>query len=68
MEDRLKEILDCKVPEYVNHPRMSRLNRAAQFAAFAALNGYGESIEKTKDEAIKRIKDMESGIDFEEAP
>lgn len=39
------------------HP-MSELNRAAQFAAFAALTGYGEIINDTSlknDEAIYKI-------------
>lgn len=29
------------------HPQMSILNRAAQFAPFAALTGHGEAIEET---------------------
>ena len=29
------------------HKRMSRLDRAAQFAPFAALTGFGDVIEKT---------------------
>ncbi len=30
-----------------NHPRMSRLDRAAQFAPFAALTGFGAQITET---------------------
>ncbi len=34
------------MPHHVSqrHPQMSMLNRAAQFAPFAALTGYGEAI------------------------
>lgn len=31
------------------HPRMSRLDRAAQFAPFAALKGYEEVIEENRE-------------------
>lgn len=35
------------LPHHVSqrHPKMSMLNRAAQFAPFAALTGYSDSIE-----------------------
>lgn len=37
------------LPHHVSevHPRMSMLNRAAQFAPFAALSGYGDAIKET---------------------
>lgn len=41
------EILSREHPKSKKHPRMSRMNRAAQFAPFAALTGYEESIEET---------------------
>lgn len=41
------EILSRIHPTSKKHPRMSRMNRAAQFAPFAALTGYEESIEET---------------------
>ena len=36
------------LPHHVSetHPRMSRLNRAAQFSPFAALTGYGAAIQE----------------------
>ena len=42
------DIID--LPHHVSqvHPRMSLLNRAAQFAPFAALTGYGDKIEETE--------------------
>ena len=38
------DIIDLPHPTSAVHPRMTMLNRAAQFAPFAALTGYGESI------------------------
>ena len=44
--DNYRDILD--LPHYVSakHPPMSMMNRAAQFAPFAALNGYEEASKK----------------------
>ena len=39
-----QDILYMKRPEFKNRPKMSRINRAAQFAPFAALTGYEESV------------------------
>ena len=38
-------------PHYqsTTRPHMPLLNRAAQFAAFAALSGYGEMVDESKD-------------------
>ena len=53
MNDNQKyaDIINMKRPEPDpdKHPRMSVYNRAAQFAPFAALNGFEESIEKAKN-------------------
>ena len=38
------DIIDLSHPISEKHPRMSREARAAQFAPFAALSGYGEAI------------------------
>ena len=37
------------LPHYVSkkHPRMEQEERAAQFAPFAALTGYGDAVETT---------------------
>ena len=37
------------LPHHVSatHPQMSMLQRAAQFAPFSALSGYGQAIEET---------------------
>ena len=47
MENPYLDIIN--LPHHVseNHPQMSMYNRAAQFAPFAALTGYGAAIEET---------------------
>ncbi len=53
MKDKYEDIIN--LPHWepnVNHPRMSAESRAAQFAPFAALNGYDEAIK-----AIHSAKD-----------
>jgi hypothetical protein len=46
-------------PHHVSekYPRMSLQDRAAQFAPFAALVGYGEMIEEEAKEWEKRIEE-----------
>jgi len=46
-EYRYDDIID--LPRFVsqNHPHMSNYDRAAQFAPFAALTGFGDSIKET---------------------
>ena len=50
------DIID--LPHHVSgmHPRMSLRNRAAQFAPFAALTGYGESIQEAARLTERRIE------------
>ena len=38
------DIINLPHPESRTHPRMPIENRAAQFAPFAALTGYGETV------------------------
>ena len=46
------------LPHYVSkrHPQMSIEARAAQFAPFAALNGYGDAVEETARITRQRIE------------
>ena len=55
MSDNYEDIIN--MPHHVSKSRgqMSRRNRAAQFAPFAALTGYGDAIEET---ARQQIQDM----------
>lgn len=46
-EKNYDDIINLPRPESDAHPRMSRLNRAAQFAPFAALRGFDRLMEET---------------------
>ncbi|MCQ2453055.1 MAG: hypothetical protein MJ136_00525 [Clostridia bacterium] len=61
MTEKYKAILNLPHPE-LRHPRMSMLNRAAQFASFDALEGYEEAVQ---EEA--RLTEPEKGIGEAEA-
>ncbi len=47
------------LPHHISprHPRMSMLARAAQFAPFSALTGYGEEISKSAHRVEERYED-----------
>lgn len=60
------DMMEMDHPEIPGHPRMRRKQRAAQFAPFTALNGYGELVEEAirqQEEAVEaqveRIRDPE---------
>ena len=44
---RYDDVIYRQHPTSKKHPRMSRMNRAAQFAPFAALTGYDEAVQET---------------------
>ena len=60
MNNKYESIIN--LPHHVskNHPRMSIYDRSAQFAPFAALTGYDESINEAGKSMTKKI---ELGID-----
>ena len=47
MIDKYADIINLPHPTSKRHPRMSMLDRAAQFAPFAALTGFGDVIDDT---------------------
>lgn len=47
IERNYDDIIDLPCPTPKTHPRMSMLDRAAQFAPFAALVGYDDAIAET---------------------
>ncbi len=47
-------------PLSVRHPRMPQGNRAAQFAAYAALSGFGDVIDEAGRMTLQRIEMSES--------
>ncbi|MBD5296944.1 MAG: hypothetical protein HDR89_09160 [Bacteroides sp.] len=54
--DNYRDILDLPHHVSAKHPPMSMMNRAAQFAPFAALNGYEEAIDETARPTEQRIE------------
>lgn len=64
MSDRYKDII--KLPHHVSetHPPMSMRDRAGQFAPFAALTGYGDSIDEAARFTENRITQDESEIEI----
>ena len=68
MNDRMEchrydDVINRQHPTSKKHPRMSNMNRAAQFAPFAALTGYEESIEETARFTNRRIELSEYEIE-----
>ena len=63
MEDWSKyaDIIDMEHPEPKTHPRMSAMDRAAQFAPFAALAGYDAMVAETS-----RLTDSQMDLDEEQ--
>ena len=58
--DRYDDILYHSYQGSETHPRMSMIDRAAQFSPFAALTGYHEAVEETGRITEKRIELDES--------
>lgn len=54
MTDRYDDIINLPHPTSKKHPRMSMINRAAQFSPFAALTGYDDAIQDVERQAEKR--------------
>lgn len=58
MKSQYDDIISLPHPTSATHPRMSRRNRAAQFAPFAALTGYDAAIQEAG-----RSTDCETELD-----
>ena len=56
IEDNYEDIINLPHYEPKHHPRMSKYNRAAQFAPFAALTGYEEQVRETARLTDKKIE------------
>ena len=50
------DIIHLPHPTSKKHPRMAAIDRAAQFSPFAALTGYEQALEATKEQAIDRVE------------
>ena len=46
-QDKYEDIINLSHHTSKKHPRMNKESRAAQFAPFAALTGYGEAVKET---------------------
>ena len=55
MENKYSDIIDLPHHQSENHKRMDKINRAAQFAPFAALTGYAEAINEAGRILDKKI-------------
>lgn len=71
MTENYDDIINLARPETKNREHMSRLNRAAQFAPFAALTGYaaavsetGRPTEKKRELSSDEIAILERRINF----
>lgn len=54
--DNYEDIINLPHYEPKKHPRMDRTMRAAQFAPFAALTGYGDAVKETARYTENRIE------------
>ena len=64
-KDDYSDIINLPHHVSVNHPRMTMLQRAAQFAPFAALVGFEESLQEVSDARMATEEDLspdDSGI------
>lgn len=52
--NKYADIIDYKRPIIANHPPMSRDNRAAQFAPYAALVGHKEIIASEENDFLEQ--------------
>jgi len=66
MEDKYEDIISLPHPTSKRHPRMPRADRAAQFAPFAALTGFGEVIDSTAEDHIFNEENLISAIPQDE--
>ncbi|MBQ2508571.1 MAG: hypothetical protein II532_02235 [Bacteroidales bacterium] len=60
MTDNYDDIIHLPHPTSKRHPQMPLLDRAAQFAPFAALNGHGAAIKETARRTDSRVELTES--------
>ena len=54
--EKYMDLLYVPHPEPKHHKRMSRANRAAQFAPFAALNGHAAALQETARHTQDRLR------------
>lgn len=70
MNEKYKDIIDLPHHTSEKHPRMSLMNRAAQFATFAALVGYDDALDETArltDTKLTLSDDIKAALDTKQA-
>ena len=69
MTDNYDDIIQLPHPVSKNHPPMPMKNRAAQFAPFSALTGYGDAIKESvrMNEAQYEETEEEEGGEYSSA-
>ncbi len=69
MNKKYEEIIDLPHPTSNKHPRMSKSDRAAQFAPYSALSGYEDAVEETANQNLLEYeKTANSYEDFATLP
>ena len=63
MNEKYKMIMNMARPQSERHPKMPRLDRAAQFAPYSALSGYEDAVEETARLTEGKIELDESEIE-----
>lgn len=64
--DNYEDIINLPHHVSLRHPQMNALSRAAQFAPYAALTGYGDAIDETArvtDEKIEIDEELKKELD-----
>lgn len=64
MSDKYNDMLTMNHPNSKTHKRMDRLNRAAQFAPFAALTGFDQAILETARLTFDEKELLEDSLDM----
>lgn len=54
---KYEDMLSMECPQSAHHKPMEREKRAAQFASFSALTGYGDAIDNTIQDVQKKWED-----------
>lgn len=60
--NKYDDIINLEHPTSKKHPRMDAMNRAAQFAPFAALTGLDEAIEEKGKEHTDSVQNDQEHI------
>ena len=69
-EHKYEDIINMPHHVSASRPRMSMIDRAAQFSPFAALTGYDDAIKETgrlTDEKIEMDEDRKAALDMKQA-